>query len=775
MRRPLGAWLLLAVWAALVVGVGLWVQRELVVSNDLRLFLPRPSTPEQALLLDEIGEGPAARVLVVALEGAPAERLAEVSRGLVEQLGPSDRFRWIANGDVPLDAFPDDLLPYRFLLSPAGDSRLLDADYLRAELTKRARDMSSPAGLALEPILPRDPTLETLALLERWQPAQEPRREFDVWFDRAGKRALLLAETVAPAFDAVGQGAALADLEQALRAAGGADSVKMTVSGTGYFSALIGGRVSAEVAWLGSATTIAMLVLLVLAYRSVGSLVYSALPLLSAGAVGLAAVSAIFGSVHGITLAFGFTLIGVAQDYPLHLLSHGHAGVAAEETARRLWPTLATGVASTCIAYFTFLFSGVLGLEQLACFTVSGLAVAGLTTRFVLPRALGAPTRDYGKSVALERLWGAIAGLPRPRGAGIALVVLCAIALLVPRQPFWENDLSKLTPVPANLVAKDRELRAELGTPDLRYLLVVSDDDTSSALGRLERLDPALRGLVASGALAAYDHAARYVPAPATQLARQARLPDEPTLRAALEQAQRDTPFRPHAFEPFVADVERARVAPVLTVEQAAATPLGARLRMLLGASGGGTRALVTLTDVRDPNAVRELAEEQGATFLDLKDASETLVAHERTRILWSLAIAALLLVAVVSIALRSRTRTLRVLAPMALTTLIVVAALRAGGVSLNLFHLISLVLVAGLGLDYALFFEHAEDDPSEQRRTLHAVIVCSLSTLMVFALLAISSLPVLRAIGVPVAIGVLSNFVLALLLTRPPPQRAVP
>jgi predicted exporter len=82
-------------------------------------------------------------------------------------------------------------------------------------------------------------------------------------------------------------------------------------------------------------------------------------------------------------------------------------------------------------------------------------------------------------------------------------------------------------------------------------------------------------------------------------------------------------------------------------------------------------------------------------------------------------------------------------------------------------------VLVAGLGLDYALFFEHAEDDPSEQRRTLHAVLVCSLSTLIVFALLALSSLPVLRAIGVPVAIGVLSNFVLALLLTRPPASRA--
>jgi predicted exporter len=39
----------------------------------------------------------------------------------------------------------------------------------------------------------------------------------------------------------------------------------------------------------------------------------------------------------------------------------------------------------------------------------------------------------------------------------------------------------------------------------------------------------------------------------------------------------------------------------------------------------------------------------------------------------------------------------------------------------------------------------------------------------MVFALLALSSLPVLRAIGVTVSLGVVSNFVLALLLTRPP------
>jgi predicted exporter len=37
----------------------------------------------------------------------------------------------------------------------------------------------------------------------------------------------------------------------------------------------------------------------------------------------------------------------------------------------------------------------------------------------------------------------------------------------------------------------------------------------------------------------------------------------------------------------------------------------------------------------------------------------------------------------------------------------------------------------------------------------------------MVFVLLATADLPVLRAIGMPVALGVVANFVLSLLLTR--------
>ncbi|MNN41729.1 hypothetical protein D3C81_1558640 [compost metagenome] len=109
----------------------------------------------------------------------------------------------------------------------------------------------------------------------------------------------------------------------------------------------------------------------------------------------------------------------------------------------------------------------------------------------------------------------------------------------------------------------------------------------------------------------------------------------------------------------------------------------------------------------------------------------------------------------------------------MALTTVLVLAVLRGAGVELNLFHLIGLILAAGLGLDYGLFFEHAGDSQADQLRTLHGLLVCSVMTLLVFSLLGLSSIPVLRAIGTTVALGVVCNFILALLISRHPMQEA--
>lgn len=766
---------LLACWLAVLAGLFAYVASNLRVGTDLRGFMPPAQTPGQRLLLDEIGEGPGSRLLLVALAGETPDALADVGKRLAAALRGDARFVRVLNGETDLDALGADLLPYRYLLSPTLDTARFDAAFLRGALELRVEDLGSPASAWLKPMLARDPTLETLRLAEAWAPPREPERYADVWFGAERRHALLLVETAAPGFDPAAQRDAVAALRDAFAHAAQGTRATLEVSGPGAFAVRVHETTSDEANRIGLVDSIGFLTLLLLAYRRVTTVAAGALPLVTGGLAGTAALALAFGGAHGITLAFGFTLIGVAQDYPIHLFSHLRPGTPATQIARRLWPTLSTGIASTCIAYLAFFASGVEGLQQLAVFTAVGLAVAGVSTRFLLAPLLGGEPRDAADSRFVARVDRALARVRVPAFVFILVALFAVESAIHDRSPFWENNLAALTPVPPQLIARDGELRRELGAPDVRYLMVIEAPDADGVLAASEALDRELAALRERGALAGYEAPSRYLPSAATQRARQAALPDEAALRASLAEASAGLPFKPGLFEPFLADVAAARALPPVDAATFAASPLGLRVKAMLQPRDGHWVGLVNLVGVADVAALAALGEKPGAVahLLDLKATSESLVAAYRTRVLYSLAVASLLLVGVVALALRKPARIARVLVPMLLSTVMIVGSLRFFDVSLSLFHLIALILAAGLGLDYALFFEHAEDDEREQRRTLHAILVCSASTFLVFFLLALSSLPVLRAIGVTVTLGVAFNFVLAMLVSRP--RRSVP
>ncbi|MHC9083430.1 MMPL family transporter [Luteimonas sp. RIT-PG2_3] len=763
--------LLALLWLVGLLLAGAWLGQRLDFSGDLRRFMPDPQTPEQKLLIDELGEGPGSRLLLLALSGADGPVLAAQSRQLRDTLAADPRFALVTNGSAAsLDDIPEHLRSYRYLLSPTLDTQTLDADFLRDALDARLQDLGSPAAGLVEPLLPSDPTLEMLTLAEAWQPAHAPQQLHEVWFDRAGAQALLLVETRAAGFDPTGQQAAVDAIEQAFDRIRADTGSALEMTGPGAFAVEIGGRTEREARWIGTLDTVGLVLLLWLAYRSWKIPLLGVLPLASAGIAGLSAVALLFsGGVHGITIAFGFTLIGVVQDYPIHFFSHQRSGISPWQNVRALWPTLATGVIATCIAYLTFLFSGVDGLRQLAVFTIAALAAAALCTRYLLPALIDPDARDPADSRWLAECWRWIERLPRPRWSLLVLAVVAFAIVALRPGAFWQNDLSKLTPVPAAALARDAQLRSELGAPDVRFVIAVQGTDVDTVLQMSERLQPELEALVARDALDGYDLAARYLPSESRQRSRQQRLPAPDDLRNALDAAAADSAFRADVFAPFLADVEQARKAEPLRMRDLAGTPFAAAVGGLLLDGGGHATALVSLTGLTDVDAVAQVAQAHGARLMDLKQASESLVAEYRVRVLLALAVSAVLLLATVWAALRSPRRVWRVLLPMALTTLLILAVLRGLGIELTLFHLISLILAAGLGLDYALFFEHAGDDRRDQLRTLHAVIVCSLMTLLVFSLLALSTIPVLRAIGSTVALGVLCNFVLALLVARHP------
>ncbi|MFC5527471.1 MMPL family transporter [Rhodanobacter ginsengisoli] len=765
MRRG-GRAALLILWLLALAGLGWMVSQRLKISTDLRSFMPAPTTPDQRLLMEQVGDGPGSRLLLLSINGQPDARLAALSQGLVKALQHDPRYSQVVNGSFDLGALDSHLLPYRYLLSPTLDTQPLDEAYLGDQLQQRLDDLSSPAASLLKGLLPRDPTLEMLKLAEHWAPAKSPELHDGVWFTPRHE-ALLLVQTVAAGFDPGAQQLAIDGIRQAFHALPGSAGATLDLSGPGYFSVVIGAQTRHQADWIGRISTVGFITLLLLAYRSFSSLLLSSLPIASAALAGIAALTLAFPEVHGITLAFGFTLLGVAQEYPIRVLSHRRAGEDAVQSVRALWPLLLTAIASACIAYLAFYASGVNGLKQLAVFTIVGLLAAGFSTRYLLPHLLPRRVRDVADMRWLIKARGFVDRLPRPRWIPLLVALAIVLMLALAPGPFWQNNLAALTPLPPAMLQHDARLREALGAPDVRYLLVLQAPTEQGVLALSEKLQPRVDALVASHAVDALELPSRYLPSVALQQARQRKLPDRASLQRELNAALQGLPFRADLFEPFLDDVQTARSLPPLTPERYAQTPLGQRLAAMLVKREGHWLGLGTISGVHDVAALQALGADSGGNvrLLDLKAASESLVAAYRTRILQALLVASLLLVLAITFALRSARRAWHVLAPMTLATFLVLAVERLAGIEISLFHLVALILAGGLGLHYALFFERDTGDPAEQRRTLHATIVCVLSALLVFGMLAWATIPVLRAIGLTVSLGVAFHFCLSILM----------
>ncbi len=769
----------IVLWAALVVLATWLIYSQVRVVTDLALFLPRGATPVERLLVKQLREGPASRLILIALQGAPSETLARVSADLAQRLQAGNLFGYVNNGDASWSLREQELLlNNRYLLSPGLTRERFTTQALRSALEARLRDLASPSGALEKRLLPRDPTGELKQVLQAWAGGPSPLRKHGVWFSADGGRVMLVAETRAPAFDLDAQAQALAYIRQAFSAAApDSESVSLMLSGPAVFAVEARDTIRGEAWRLSLLATGLVALFLFLVYRSFKALLFCGIPLLSGILAAVAGVGLFFGSIHGITVAFGITLIGVAVDYPIHLFSHRKPSETPVRTAARIWPTLRLGALTTALGYTAMLFSGFQGLSQLGLFAIVGLITAAVVTRWVLP-VLASETKPQAALPWERQVSLTVTRLRRLYWLPVALIAAGLLYLVFLDRSPWETDLANLSPVPADRKALDRELRAELGVPDVTRLLVVYGDNAEDALQRSEGITGPLKDFIRRGIIAGFYAPSRYLPSKTTQRQRQAALPTESALRRALRQAMQGLPFRQDAFEPFVTDVIAARSRPLLAPDDFKNTGLGLRLGSLLFRHDGRWVALIPLRGVTDDAALTEWASglnNPGVRYLNVKAATNRLVNRYRDEALtlfaWGAGAIALLLI----LGLRSVTAALRVLLPVGAAVIGGIVLLLVLDQRLSLFHLAALLLVVGIGLDYALFFNRVSRDGAEQAQTAKAVVVCGVTTALVFGILATSQIPVLNAIGTTLIAGVLLCLVLTAALSRDPGSDGLP
>lgn len=202
------------------------------------------------------------------------------------------------------------------------------------------------------------------------------------------------------------------------------------------------------------------------------------------------------------------------------------------------------------------------------------------------------------------------------------------------------------------------------------------------------------------------------------------------------------------------------------------ASPLADVARSFRVVVGGRVAIITLLAGVHDPRALTtDLAGLAGVHYLDEPAFLADAYGRFRTRTLRMIGVGLVVVLAIVHLRYRRLRLSLAAFLPCVLASAATVSLLSLGGNSLNLLHLVGLLLVLSMGADYGIFVVESRDHPEELGVTLLSLVVAMLSTVLSFGLLGMSDNPALRALGITAGVGTLLSVVFAptaLVLLRP-------
>ena len=732
------------------------------VSSNLLDLVPQAAGDSVMARAQDRIQAPLSRELV-ALVGAPdATHAVELARGVGHLWRHSGLFADVeVEHDAAVGAIRQQLLQQQLALIPAADRQLL-LDNPAAYAARRVRDLADPFG-ALG-VVPADQDLLGLARLAE----RVPRGSGAIGLDPATATlgvstptahwVLVRARTQGDAFDQSSPDQ-IADLVARTRASVAADGGTLLAAGGALYAAAGRAQAMADTSAIAIGSTLGIIALLLLAFRG-GRSLFTLLPAAVGLLCGVVATVAVFGSIHLITLAIGASLIGIAVDFPLLLLSkrYGMPAWRAPEAARAVLPGLTISLGVTLVGYLALLFTPFPALMQTAVFSAAGLLGAYAFTVCELPHLW----RDWqpreftpllqGATALLHRLrvWASRGSLP---WLAVGIALLCAGGILKLRT---QDDLRQWLALPDDLTQQARQIGELTGIAPASQFFLVRAPDTDTLWQRQADLGARLDKLTASGKLDAYLSLNQVFTPLGVQQAMRETFAD-PAWRARL------TPSFETVGVPAAevrASVDAIAALPPVSMDAALAGPLGESRRALwLGADDGAVAAMVTPQGVHDAQALAAAA--QGLAGVEYVDRAGMLnQVFTQTRIkaaelkLASYAAAALLLWA-----LLGRAAAWRLLAVPVAACACTLALMGYTGQPLTLFSLFGLLLVSAIGLDYAIVMhERVGGAPP----SLVGIGLAALTTLFSFGLLALSTTPAIANFGFAVGAGVMFSLFFA-------------
>jgi predicted exporter len=765
--------------------MGLFCGMRLKVDSSIAQFISSGDDLRLASLSRKLADSELTRtaILVVSAEGEPSRAIG-AARELEGALAEDPQVQWIRGGweSDNDEAFYQLYFPHRHHFLSDDPERELPDRLSEEGLRKSARELKRQLSLPTAPLVKRiagaDPLLAYKGQLDRLQSAQSGRLRLEGGrFTTDEGEAVLFLSTRDGAFDTAAQGPFQRRIEEEFEKiadaqGGGLDLSRSAVS---RFAIDAESRIRSDVTRISIASTIGIIALFLIVFRSPRMVVLSMLPLACGVLTALTVSLLAFGRVHGLTLAFGATLIGVCIDYPVHLFNHhalaerGHA----DGTVRKIRAGLLLGAGTTIAGFAGLGWTSFPGIREIAIFASVGIAASLAATLWVLPALMkvGRAPVPLHRWLA-QRLQAMMVAMDRHRRWLLVLpllgIVLCAIGL---PQLIFVDDVSALSLRDPALLAEEDSVREKVSRMDAGRLVISIDPSEDGALAKNDAAYLRLRELRSTGAVEDFRSLHDFLWSPDLQRRNRQALAADEDLPERLGRAFEAEGFRASAFEKFGEDVGDRTLEP-LTYEELEDSPLGDLVGGFRTELGGEVGVLTMLRGVEDPEAVEaSLADLEGVHYFDQQAMMEDIYGRNRTQTLQLMGVGLIGVLFMLFLRYRRPGPALAAFAPALLAAGASFAVMALAGMKINLMHVVSLLLVLSMGVDYGVFLAESQLGSGGQARaaqlaegsaTLLSLLLACISTVFAFGLLAMSTNPAMRAVGVTTGLGVLFSLILA-------------
>lgn len=518
-----------------------------------------------------------------------------------------------------------------------------------------------------------------------------------------------------------------------------------------------------EITTIGAFSLLGIIVLLLIVFRSLSPIGLALLSISVGLLVALSVTILVFGKVHLFSLVFGASLIGVSIDYAFHYLTErlslGHHW-DSREGLKHIFVAITLGLATSLIGYITMLIAPFPGLQQLALFSSIGLIAAYTTVVAWYPVLAKQPSHNVA-NVPAKKLLSAWLSAWQYSSVKIGLPIICLVSsgyLLT--QLEYNDDIRQLQAMPEALKKQETLITEVSGMQASQQMLVVTANSEQSLLERLEQLDSKLNQWRHTNIVESYQNLSNYL--------------------SSIERQQKDFALIKNLYQtqgPTLASDLQLLTTPILNASFVPVSltgylnnPVSEPIRFLyLGQIEGKSAAIIMLNQLNKPDVVKSFVQTQpDISYLDKAEEISSLFRDYRIKIMELLFAAAAIIFSVL-VKRYGFNHGWRIILPSVIACICGLAAAVAAGSTLNLFNLLGLVLILGIGIDYTLFFA----EKSHSLSTLLAITLSAITTILSFGLLALSQTHAIHSFGITVLSGIFVAWLLSpiAIITKEKPQ----